>query len=800
MNFRCFIFLILAAGTILSCHRGKLESDRIQPFDDTWLFHRGDVPGAEEPGFADSSWRQLDLPHDWSIEDIPGTNSPFDSTVVNGVASGFTRGGTGWYRKHFRMDDNYTGSCVFIRFDGVYMNSDVWVNGHHAGNHYYGYTPFEYEISQWLDFGGDNVVAVRVVNDSVRCRWYSGSGIYRHVQLVVTPRLHIASRGIAIVTPEINANSATVEVTTTVINQSEISERAILVVNILDSKKKVVAKCENPFDLQAGLTATLKNKLIVESPRLWSPENPEMYSVVCELKANGSLIDSDSQCFGIRSVKFDAQQGFLLNGVVMKLKGGCIHHDNGPLGAAAFDRAEERKIELLKAAGYNAVRMAHNPPSEVMLNACDRLGILVIDEAFDMWRYGHFSGDYSARFDSLWQSDLESMVLHDRNHPSVIMWSIGNEIRYAGSPEIDSVCGILADFVRALDPTRPVTAAQNAVSEQKDNYFSQLDVCGYNYALGSYKTDHTRKPDRVIFGSESYASEAYDYWQSVSKNPWVTGDFVWTAFDYIGEASIGWRGYPQDKNFFPWNLAYCGDIDICGNRRPQSFYRQTLWGEKPVVNLFVKPPEPSFPLNPLKEKWSKWDWPDVVESWNFEGLENRALLVTAYTNCDAVELFLNGKSMGKEVNLPDNKNIVSWNVPYNSGELIAYGFRNGKIADTSILRTAGKPAMIVMKPDRATISTDGQDLSYITVEITDSPGYRNPLADNRLTFSVSGPGSIIAAGNANPMSKESFRQPERKAWRGQCLVIVRSSKQKGNIRLTASSDGLKPAEIIIKAE
>jgi len=800
MNYRCIIFLVLAACTIVSCHRRNLESNRTQPFDDNWLFHRGDAQGAEQPGFADSSWRQIDLPHDWSIEDIPGTKSPFDSTVVNGVASGFTRGGTGWYRKHFHIDDKYAGSCVFIRFDGVYMNSDVWVNGHHAGNHFYGYTPFEYEISRWLDFGGDNVIAVKVMNDSVRCRWYSGSGIYRHVQLIVTPKFHIASRGIAIVTPEINANSATVEVSTTVNNQSEKSEHALLVVNILDSKKRVVAKSDNSFDLQARLTATFNNKLIIESPHLWSPENPELYTVVCEIRANGKLINCDSQSFGVRSIKFDSKRGFLLNGRVVKLKGGCIHHDNGPLGAAAFDRAEERKIELLKSAGYNAIRMAHNPPSEVILNACDRLGMLVIDEAFDMWRYGHFSGDYSIKFDSLWKSDLESMILRDRNHPSVIMWSIGNEIKFAGTPEIDSVCGILADYVRALDPTRPVTAAQNAVSEQKDNFFSHLDICGYNYALGSYKNDHVRKPARVIFGSESYASETYDYWQAVSESPWVIGDFVWTAFDYLGEASIGWRGYPQDKNFFPWNHAYCGDIDICGNRRPQSFYRQTLWDEKPVVKLFVKPPEPSFPLNPLKEKWSKWDWPDAVESWNFEGSENKTLTVTAYTNCEVVELLHNSKSMGKKINLPAGKNIITWNVPYKSGELIAYGYKDGKIADTSVLKTAGKPSMIILKPECPSIHADGQDLIYIRVEVNDSQGLRNPMADNRLRFTVSGPGIIIATANSNPMSIESFRQPERKAWRGQCLVIIRSMKQKGEIRLTAASDGLKSAQIIIKAE
>lgn len=799
MTCRTLIFLFIAC-ICLSCTRPSHEGRSVLAFDEGWLFHRGDVQGAQEAGFFDTGWRKINVPHDWSIEDIPGTDSPFDSTVVNGVSSGFTCGGTGWYRKHFTLDQDITGNKVFIRFDGVYMNADVWVNSHHAGNHFYGYTPFEYEISRWLHPGADNVIAVRIVNDSVRCRWYSGSGIYRQVKLITTPGFHITSHGIAVTTPQVTEKEATVEVNTTVLNQSGKKETALLTVKILDNDNHTVAEGSHSFSLLADAEITLKNGLSVQSPRLWSPENPDMYSVVCELRIGSMLIDRDSQNFGIRSIKFDSKQGFLLNGKEVNLKGGCIHHDNGPLGTAAIARAEERKIELLKAAGFNAVRMAHNPPSEAMLDACDRLGMLVIDEAFDVWRYGHFSGDYATKFDSLWPSDLRSMVLRDRNHPSVIMWSIGNEIRNSGTPEIDSLCGVLADFVRSVDPSRPVTAAQNAVSIQKDNFFSHLDVCGYNYARTAYKTDHARKPERVIFCSESYPSEAYDYWQAVTENAWLIGDFVWTAFDYMGEASIGWRGYPQNPDFYPWNLAYCGDIDICGNARPQSLYRQTLWNDKPVVHLFTAPPEPSFPLNPHKEKWSVWDWPDVIDSWNFEGYENKKIVVSAYTNCDEAELFLNGRPLGKKINRPADKNTLKWAVPFEAGELKVVAYRDGKVAGSSSLRTAGKPAQLILHADRQILKADGQDLCYVTVEIVDSTGTRNPQAENMLTFSASGAGRIIAAANANPMSTESFQQQKRKAWRGKCLVILQAGNDKGTMRLTVHSEGLPDAEITVKTE
>jgi beta-galactosidase len=794
------LYSLMICCSLISCYREKQMFLRDQPFDESWLFHKGDISNGEVVALNDSGWRKLDIPHDWSIEDLPGTISPFDSTVVNGVSSGFTRGGIGWYRKHFTVGKETENQQVFIRFDGVYMNSDVWVNGHHAGNHFYGYTPFEYDIGEWLNFGNDNVIAVRVNNDSVRCRWYSGSGIFRHVWLTTTSSLHIDDWGIAVTTTEISEKQATVVVNTTLYNQFDHDKNATIRLKVKDAGGKQVANSEKEGEIKTGQRATISQQCKVPVPHLWSTDDPYLYKVVAEVLIDNKLVDCQEQVFGIRSIQFDAQNGFRLNGKATKLKGGCIHHDNGPLGSAALDRAEERKVELLRAAGFNAIRMAHNPPSTAMLDACDRLGMLVIDEAFDVWRYGHFSGDYSSRFNSLWRSDLESMILRDHNHPSIIMWSIGNEIRNSDTKEIADICGKLADFIRSVDSTRPVTAAVNSVNDLKDPYFSHLDVCGYNYCQGLYVPDHERLPGRIMFCSESYASEAYDYWQGVKEYPWVIGDFVWTAFDHIGEASIGWRGYPQNPDFFPWNLAYCGDFDICGNRRPQSYFRQTLWDEKPVLNLFATPPVPSFPRNPAKEYWSVWDWPDAIDSWNFNGYENRPIKISAYSNCDEVELFLNGISLGRKANGKEAKNILEWMVPYQPGELKALGFDNGKTVDTAWLRTANAPAAITLNADRGILKANGQDLCYVSIEIADKRGLRNPSATNKLTFSISGAGSLAAVGSPDPTSLESFQQPGRKAWQGRCMVILRSGKEKGKIRLVAQSEGLPDAEISVKVK
>jgi beta-galactosidase len=413
-----------------------------------------------------------------------------------------------------------------------------------------------------------------------------------------------------------------------------------------------------------------------------------------------------------------------------------------------------------------------------------------------MWADGKNDSDYHAYFNEWWRKDIQSMILRDRNHPSVIMWSIGNEIPGMDKPEVAEMAVQLAAYVRNLDPTRPVTAAANSVTENKDPFFAALDISGYNYAKDNYVSDHKRKPERIIFCTESYALQAFDYWMGVVDHPWVIGDFVWTGFDYIGEASIGWLGYPQEKTFYPWNLAYCGDIDICGWKRPQSYYRDALW-MKDQLSIFVKPPQPSFPINPKKESWSIWNWNDAVADWNWSGEEGNPLEVNVYSSCNAVELFLNDKSLGKKETNRSTKFIAVWQVPYQKGILKAVGYNGLKKVKTSVLQTAAAPVQIKLSADRVQIKADNQDLSYITIELIDKKGIRNIKAENLVGFTIEGPGTIAGVGNANPVSTESYQAPQRKAWQGRCMVVVKATGKPGNIVLKASAAGLPTATTTI---
>ena len=767
-------------------------------FDENWLFHRGDIKDGEIVALDDSQWRQINLPHDWSIEDIPGTDSPFSADAVTEVSGGFTVGGTSWYRKHFFIDKSAQDKCVFVAFDGIYMNSDIWVNGHHVGNHVYGYTAFELDITDYVQVGKENVIAVRVKNEGINSRWYTGSGIYRHTSLKITNPLYFENWGTFVTTPVVRENQAEIHIKSVLNNTKALKEVSIIwETQLVDKDNNIVAQKEQDIELNGSEKLEVEKVLEVASPNLWSVDNPYLYKVVNRLKQGNKVIDEEQLSIGIRTISFSAGKGFQLNGKSMKLKGGCIHHDNGLLGSKAFDRAEERKIELLKSAGFNALRLSHNPPSTVLLNACDRLGMLVIDESFDMWRYGHYKGDYGDYFDKLWKEDMYSMIARDRNHPSVIMWSIGNEIKDKEKAEIVGICKDLTAFVKSMDITRPVTSGVNSIVDATDDYLNTLDVCGYNYCLHRYESDHKRYPERIIYASESYASQAYDYWKGVENNTHVIGDFIWTAFDYIGEASIGWCGYPLDKRIFPWNHAYCGDLNLSGERRPQSLLRETLWSDEPVSHIVVTPPVSSFPLNPDKADWSVWDFPDAVTYWNFPGYEGKMLNVSVYSNCEQVELFFNDKSLGKLDNTPERKHVLTWKVPYKEGTLKAISSNNGKEVDVTTLTSAGQVEKIKLTADRNIINADGNDLSYITLELVDKNGVRNQLAEEMVEFSINGDAVIEGVGNANPMSTESFVANHRKTWRGSNLVVIRAGKTSGKIILTAKVKGVPDANITI---
>ena len=648
-------------------------------FDAGWRFYRGDVEQGEKMEYDDSSWRLVDLPHDWSVEDIPGTNSPIDSNAIGGIDAGYLVGGTGWYRKTFYTDADISGKVIHLQFDGIYMNADIWLNGQLLGNHPYGYTSFVFDITGKLLPGKNNTLAVRVMNEGRNSRWYSGSGIYRHVWINIMDPIHVDHWGTYITTPVVEANVAKVNIKTSIFNESEESAEVIIVTRIINTDRTEVAITKSSQNISPGTKHEFVQDLEVISPSLWSVESPVLYTAINEVfKMNGDvrseMIDHVENTFGIRTFSVSAEKGFTLNGKPLLLKGGCMHHDNGPLGAAAFDRAEERRVEIMKASGFNAIRTSHNPPSTAFLSACDRLGILVIDEAFDMWREPKNPDDYHLYFDEWWKKDIASMVLRDRNHPSIIFWSIGNEIPERGKPEGAALAGILASYVRELDPTRPVTSAVNGVTSDKDPYFATLDVCGYNYAINSYVSDHERLPERIMYAAESFPLEAFEYWMAAVDYPWVIGDFVWTGHDYLGEASIGWLGYPHEGSFYPWTHAYCGDIDICGFKRPPSYYRDVLWGDGKQVSLFVVPPVPSFALNPKKVEWSKWEWQDVVANWNWAGYEGNLIKIEVYSSCTEVELFLNEKSFGRKKTNRNTRWIANWDMAYQPGVLRAVGY------------------------------------------------------------------------------------------------------------------------------
>jgi beta-galactosidase len=760
-------------------------------FDRGWRFCLGEIPdGIWRGDLDDSGWRSVDLPHDWSIE------LDRDPASSSGSAGGFFPTGVGWYQKRLPVPADWREKVVLIEFEGVYMNAEVWLDEHFLGRHPYGYTGFHYDLAPHLRVGAEQVVRVLVDNSAQpNSRWYSGSGIYRHVWLWLGDRVHMPPHGVAVATSDVSARDATVHVRTTVANETE-NEREITVrTRVVTPEGRTADAVDLRETIPPGSRLECEQELTVRRPKLWSPEEPQRYRIETELRAGRHVVDTAATPFGIRSLEFDAETGFRLNGEPTLLRGGCVHHDNGPLGASSYDRAEERKVELLKANGFNAVRCAHNPPATAFLDACDRLGMLVVDEAFDCWRNGKSLADYHVSFDDWWRRDLDAMLVRDRNHPSVIMWSIGNEVVERASPEGVRVARMLAEHVRRVDPTRPVTAGVNRghdgrAWEELDELFATLDVCGYNYAEREYRRDHERLPQRVVHGTESMARDAFEHWTSVLTHPHVVGDFVWTALGYLGESGIGrvhsgGDGAPH-LGSFPWHHANCGDLDLCGFKRPQSFYRDVLWGRRALfVAVHVPLPDDRVP------QVTAWGWPDVRPSWTWPGSEGRSLQVDVYASTEQVELFLDGESLGPRV---PERLVASWSVPYRPGALRAVG-SDGAVCE---LRTAGKPARLRLTPDRESLRPDPGDLSFVTVEVLDADDVLDPNADHSVSFAVEGPGAIAALGSGDPVSMEPYIGKRRSAYQGRCLVVLRSLGERGAIRLRAAADGIGGAETWVR--
>ncbi len=776
-------------------------------FDKDWRFHLAGEPAPFwsdwlARNYDDQSWRRLDLPHDWSIE------LPRDPKSPGGSEGGFFIDGVGWYRKHFSVPESWRGKRIAVTFDGVFKNAELWVNDHYVARHPYGYSSFTVDLTDHIEVGAENLLAVRVDNSAPKhSRWYSGSGIYRHVWLLVRDPLHVADGGIYLTTPEVSAASALVRLETTVVNQSAAPRPATVRWVVRGPDGEECGSREAEADIPPGESHPFTQELPLADPRLWSPDHPSLYRLQVEVRAEGEVVDAETTTFGIRSISFSAEQGFLLNGEPLTMRGGCVHHDCGPLGAMSIDRAEERKVEVLKASGFNAVRCAHNPPAPAFLDACDRLGMLVIDEAFDNWRERGTPNDNHLIFDDWWQRDLDSMLYRDRNHPSIVLWSIGNEVKERGLPWGPSIAHRLAERVRSIDPTRPVTSAVNNWPEWErvDPFVAELDVCGYNYLVDRYEDDHKRHPVRIMAATETFASKAYEYWRAAERLPYVIGDFVWTSLDYLGESGIGGSWFEVEGEVrtranwlpgWPWHQAYCGDIDICGWKRPPSYYRDLLWLAPDSLYLGVHPPVPED----KKIARMDWGWPDVQASWTWPGMEGRELQVDVYSACDEVELLLNGAPVGRKAMAEEDRLIATFTTPYTAGELKAIGYRDGaKVVEHSI-STCGPAQSLRLAADREPIWADPNDLAYVTVEAVDAEGRPVPTADHVAYFTLAGPGCIAALGSNNPQHTEPYRGNRHRLFRGRCLVVVRPNEQVGAIHLRSQADGLAPAEITINTK
>eukprot|EP00656_Telonema_subtile_P051729 TRINITY_DN7035_c0_g1_i1.p1 TRINITY_DN7035_c0_g1~~TRINITY_DN7035_c0_g1_i1.p1 ORF type:complete len:743 (+),score=190.65 TRINITY_DN7035_c0_g1_i1:119-2347(+) len=727
----------------------------------------------------------------------------------------YTVAGVGWYRKQFSAPVAAAGRRTTLRFDGVYMHAEVYLNEALVAAHPYGYTTFDIDITDQL-VQGTNVLAVRVQSNGSNSRWYAGAGIYRHVRIATAPAVHaLTLGGVRVVAPQASidllAKTATVTVTTTMLNKGTTLVTATVSATIQPpgSGPPLLLSGVDVI-IRAGGQVNVTQSVLVAQVKLWSPHSPSLYGAAVTITSSAGQETVHTR-FGVRHLSFDSSTGFRLNGVVTKLQGGCVHHDNGPLGSRAIDRAEERRVQVLKAAGYNAIRTSHNPVSPAFVAACDEHGVMLMEEAFDCWDQGKNDQDYHLYFDNWWQRDVASMVLRDVNSPSIVMWSIGNEIPNRATERGVSLARQLADFVRWLDPLegngRAVTSAYPGpqLDTITDRYMAALDVSGYNYGWKTYEDAHSRVPSRVIAGTESFPAESFDTWQAVLNNSWVIGDFIWTAIDYIGESAIGGTGFntpdlracagycPQG---WSWHISFCGDIDIVGHRKPQSLYRTVMWNVS-QLELAVHDPIPAG----QKEVIASWGWPSEHASWSWDVPAGTWMSVNVYSQYSSVAMLLNGKWLGAAKST--YQHVVNFEVPYFAGNLTAVGYnQQGVEMERKTISSAAAAARIHLSADRGTINADRSDLSYVTASIVDEQGTLVHQAAVELTFSVDGHGELAAVGSGDPADASSFYKSVRTTYLGKAVAIVRPGSvgtrpAPGVITLTVSGDGLKSASVSI---
>ncbi|MDQ6530453.1 sugar-binding domain-containing protein [Flavobacterium sp. LHD-85] len=774
----------------------------VEDFNKNWNFKLGDYPDAINANFNVLDWRTLQLPHDWSIE------GAFDKDAKTKQAQGFLSAGKGWYRKVFTIPANWKNKTVSIEFDGVFKNSEVFINGKSLGVRPNGYISFGYDLTQYLNFGKLNTIAVKVDNDAQpNSRWYTGSGIYRNVRLVATNKIHVAKWGTYVTTRIISKEKAVVDIDIDVKNDLTKNKLFKLVSTVLDKNNIEVAKGISDGNIPANSILQVRQNINMENPILWDTENPYLYKISTKVYDGSTLIDTYETPLGFRYFNFDSEKGFSLNGVPTKIYGVCLHHDNGALGAIENIHAVRRKLTLMKEMGANAIRMSHNPHSLEMMQLCDEMGFIVQDEAFDVWKKKKVTNDYHKDWDAWHKQDLEDFIKRDRNHPSVMMWSIGNEIREQFDSTGIAITRELAKIVKSLDTTRPVTSAltENVIEKNFIYQSGALDLLGFNYKHEDYKDFPTKFKGQKILASESVSAletrghydfpdgikawptkhgaafdgnadwtvSAYDQvksywgatheenWKTIKKQDFMAGTFIWTGFDYIGEPDP----YP-----FPARSSYFGIVDLAGLPKDVYYMYQSEWSNKTVLHILPH-----------------WNWKkdQEVEVWAY------------YNNADEVELFLNGKSLGKKSKQNDDLHI-SWRVKFEPGTLKAISRKNGNVVLEKEIHTAGEASKIDLKAEKTTIKNDTYDLVYVTVSMLDKDGNLVPNAMDLINFEVSGGGKLVGVDNGYQANLDSFKANSCKLFNGKCIVIIQSNGKKENIKLKATTQNLQASTIEVK--
>ncbi len=782
------LFLGFVAGTFAATDARTREN-----FDFDWQFHLGEDTNAMKPDFTPSGWEweDIQLPHDYSIRQ--------NFKREAGGEGGYLPGGIGLYRKEFTVPASYKGKVVSVIFDGVYHNATVYLNGERLCNHRYGYTSFEVDLTSRLKYGEKNVLFVHV-NRTEKSRWYTGSGIYRHVWLQVTNPVRVAMWGTYVTTPEAGKEAAKVKIATDVANAENKAKKVTLVQTVVDengqeikvSGKKIQTKGE--LTVASGDTASLEQTLEIKTPRLWSTADPYLYYMETEVKVGNKTVDTYRTPFGIRTIRYDADKGFFLNGENMKMKGVCLHQDAGCLGVAVPDRAYERRLEKLKEFGCNAIRCSHNPPSPEFLDMCDRMGFLVIDEAFDKWK----SGYYEKFFDECWQQDINDMIVRDRNHPCIVMWGVGNEVQEAWSGGNTGInrAKMLQDFVHKLEPTRPVLIACQSGFNAK---FGEVpDILGYNYQEARLLDDRKKGKRQPCFISEAFPYYSGDNPKDVrcylDKNPWnyvmendfLFGSFVWAGVDYLGESGWPLKGWTNCL------------FDICLNERVGAGYHRSVWNDKPMVRLAVVDPSQNLPSGK-----DHWNFPTMVHHWNLPYTDARIMEVRTMTNCDEVKVI--APSGWAKANFLPRKaadyenNTIKWNIPYRKGKVIAIGYKNGKEVCRDTLATSGDTERAAITPDRTTLKADGQDLSHIGIELFDKNGIPVQTDDRMVMVTMEGDGRFLGIDNGDLRREKSFMGNRLKTFFGKAIVIVQSGRKAGTIKVKIEVEGIKqPYETEIK--